>query len=76
MQIFDQKKFKKKDQGFLGVVNVVIRNVIDLDAGGDGIVFPCIFPFGVTTFTNQMASQKCSRGTLKSPTITWLSMAN
>ena len=36
MQIFDQKKFKKRDQGFLGVVNVRVGNVIDLDAGGDG----------------------------------------
>jgi E3 ubiquitin-protein ligase NEDD4 len=36
VQIFDQKKFKKRDQGFLGVVNVRIGNVIDLDAGGDG----------------------------------------
>nr|POE85602.1 putative e3 ubiquitin-protein ligase hula [Quercus suber] len=36
VQIFDQKKFKKKDQGFLGVVNVRIGSVIDLDAGGDG----------------------------------------
>jgi hypothetical protein len=36
VQIFDQKKFKKRDQGFLGVVNVRIGNVMDLDAGGDG----------------------------------------
>lgn len=36
VQIFDQKKFKKKDQGFLGVVNVRIGGVVDLDAGGDG----------------------------------------
>ena len=36
VQIFDQKKFKKKDQGFLGVVNVRVGGVIDLDAGGDG----------------------------------------
>ncbi|KAK3673756.1 hypothetical protein LTR78_006309 [Recurvomyces mirabilis] len=35
VQIFDQKKFKKKDQGFLGVVNVRIGSVMDLDAGGD-----------------------------------------
>ncbi|CAD0085821.1 unnamed protein product [Aureobasidium mustum] len=35
VQIFDQKKFKKKDQGFLGVVNVRVGSVIDLDAGGD-----------------------------------------
>lgn len=38
IQIFDQKKFKKKDQGFLGVVNIRIGNVIDLDAGGDGML--------------------------------------
>lgn len=30
IQVFDQKKFKKKDQGFLGVVNVRIGDVIDL----------------------------------------------
>lgn len=30
IQIFDQKKFKKKDQGFLGVVNIRIGDVIDL----------------------------------------------
>ena len=36
VQIFDQKKFKKKDQGFLGVINVRIGSVMDLDAGGDG----------------------------------------
>jgi len=38
VQIFDQKKFKKKDQGFLGVVNVRIGSVIDLDVGGEGIL--------------------------------------
>ena len=36
IQIFDQKKFKKKDQGFLGVINVRIGSVMDLDDGGDG----------------------------------------
>lgn len=35
VQIFDQKKFKKKDQGFLGVVNLRISDVIDLSLGGD-----------------------------------------
>lgn len=30
IQVFDQKKFKKKDQGFLGVVNVRLGDVIDL----------------------------------------------
>ena len=37
IQIFDQKKFKKKDQGFLGVIIVRIGGVIDLDTGGDGM---------------------------------------
>ena len=38
IQIFDQKKFKKKDQGFLGVINVRIGSVLDLEVGGDGIL--------------------------------------
>ncbi|QIW97366.1 hypothetical protein AMS68_002884 [Peltaster fructicola] len=38
VQIFDQKKFKKKDQGFLGVVNVRVGSVIDLDVGGDEMI--------------------------------------
>lgn len=36
VQIFDQKKFKKKDQGFLGVINVQVSSVFDLSVGGDG----------------------------------------
>ncbi len=40
VQIFDQKKFKKKDQGFLGVINVRIASVMDLDLGGDGPFCP------------------------------------
>ncbi|CAG8491634.1 2216_t:CDS:10, partial [Scutellospora calospora] len=35
VQIFDQKKFKKKDQGFLGVINVQVVDVIDLDSNAD-----------------------------------------
>ncbi|EIW60741.1 HECT-domain-containing protein [Trametes versicolor FP-101664 SS1] len=34
VQIFDQRKFKKRDQGFLGVVNVKVSDVIDLELGG------------------------------------------
>lgn len=49
MQIFDQKKFKKKDQGFLGVVNVRIGSVIDLDAGGDGMCNSSETPRAVLT---------------------------
>ncbi|KAL8292987.1 hypothetical protein RQP46_000681 [Phenoliferia psychrophenolica] len=35
VQIFDQKKFKKKDQGFLGVINIPVASSMDLDLGGD-----------------------------------------
>ncbi|KAF8474975.1 hypothetical protein BDZ91DRAFT_690705 [Kalaharituber pfeilii] len=35
VQIFDQKKFKKKDQGFLGVINVRVGDVIDIMLGGE-----------------------------------------
>lgn len=36
VQVFDQKKFKKKDQGFLGVINIRIGDVIELANGADG----------------------------------------
>lgn len=36
IQVFDQKKFKKKDQGFLGVINIRIGDVIDLVPDADG----------------------------------------
>ncbi|KAF8940668.1 hypothetical protein BGZ47_007669 [Haplosporangium gracile] len=35
VQIFDQKKFKKKDQGFLGTVNIQMGDVFDVSTGGD-----------------------------------------
>ncbi|KAJ9106012.1 hypothetical protein QFC19_003348 [Naganishia cerealis] len=34
VQIFDQRKFKRKDQGFLGVINVKVSDVLDLELGG------------------------------------------
>ncbi|KAK4172788.1 putative ubiquitin-protein ligase, partial [Triangularia setosa] len=36
VQVFDQKKFKKKDQGFLGVINIRIGDVIELSPESDG----------------------------------------
>jgi len=36
VQIFDQRKFKRKDQGFLGVVNVRVSEVLDFELGGQG----------------------------------------
>nr|AAB07514.1 E6-AP-like protein ubiquitin ligase [Schizosaccharomyces pombe]CAA68867.1 ubiquitin--protein ligase [Schizosaccharomyces pombe] len=35
IQVFDQKKFKKKGQGFLGVINLRVGDVLDLAIGGD-----------------------------------------
>ena len=35
VQIFDQKKFKKKDQGFLGVINVRVGDVVDFSSVQD-----------------------------------------
>ncbi|OLL23296.1 putative E3 ubiquitin-protein ligase hulA [Neolecta irregularis DAH-3] len=35
VQVFDQRKFKKKDQGFLGVVNLRIGDACDLQLGGE-----------------------------------------
>lgn len=35
VQVFDQKKFKKKDQGFLGVVNLRVGQVLDFSAMGN-----------------------------------------
>lgn len=40
MQVFDQKKFKKKDQGFLGVINIRIGDAIELIPESDGTVNP------------------------------------
>lgn len=38
LQIFDHKKFKKKDQGFLGVINLIVGDVINLEQGGEKMV--------------------------------------
>ncbi|KAJ2891994.1 hypothetical protein MKZ38_010460 [Zalerion maritima] len=35
VQIFDQKKFKKKDQGFLGVINIRVGDAIELAPGAE-----------------------------------------
>lgn len=38
VQVFDQKKFKKKDQGFLGVINIRVGDVMpDLGPDADGM---------------------------------------
>ncbi len=52
IQIFDQKKFKKKDQGFLGVINVRIGSVMDMDVGGDGDCLLCSYRMPTGTDIN------------------------
>ena len=71
IQIFDQKKFKKKDQGFLGVINVRIGAVIDLEIGGDGK-----FTQVVTGCSTDFLDKRCSLETLKSRTTTSSCMAS
>ena len=46
VQVFDQKKFKKKDQGFLGVINVRIGDVMELSPEADGTETPASPPPG------------------------------
>lgn len=38
VQIFDHKKFKKKDQGFLGVINIRVGDVLNVTQGGDEMI--------------------------------------
>jgi hypothetical protein len=51
VQIFDQRKFKRRDQGFLGVVNIQVSNHLDLELGGHGMFsnLEIAFPLFVTT---------------------------
>jgi hypothetical protein len=58
VQIFDQKKFKKKDQGFLGVINVRVGDVVDFSVKADGEQYP----LGIWPLTLTLA-QKCLLGT-------------
>lgn len=63
IQIFDQKKFKKKDQGFLGVINVRVGQVIELngDIGGDGESKPALWRRSAHVAGTDVHCQRCSR---------------
>jgi hypothetical protein len=50
VQIFDQRKFKKRDQGFLGVVNIRVSDVIDLELGGHGVSYNTASNAPIQTF--------------------------
>lgn len=71
VQVFDQKKFKKKDQGFLGVINVRIGDVIELAPDADGTIH--CFDSTIRIFTNVLITTSqiiCSLGISRNlPTI-------
>jgi E3 ubiquitin-protein ligase NEDD4 len=37
VQIFDQRKFKRRDKGFLGFVEIRVTDYLDLELGGQGM---------------------------------------
>ena len=39
VQIFDQRKFKRRDKGFLGFVEIRVADYLDLELGGHGMFF-------------------------------------
>jgi hypothetical protein len=44
IQVFDQRKFKKNDQGCLGSVSITVGDVLTSTQGGDGIVLSSFSP--------------------------------
>ena len=38
VRIFDQRKFRQRDQGFLGFVEIRVTDYLDLEFGGQGMV--------------------------------------
>lgn len=56
VQIFDQRKFKRRDQGFLGVVNVQVSTYLDLELGGHGTLpqtYYCLVPLTGSFYHNR-----------------------
>ena len=49
VQVFDQRKFKRKDQGFLGEVNVRVSDLLDIELGAPGM-FLRFFMSGSSNF--------------------------
>jgi hypothetical protein len=63
VQIFDQRKFKRRDQGFLGVVNIQVSSYLDLELGGHGMSLPLsglpscfFFPLTASSFHRRDAA--------------------
>ncbi|KXX75367.1 putative E3 ubiquitin-protein ligase hulA [Madurella mycetomatis] len=66
VQVFDQKKFKKKDQGFLGVINVRIGDVIELIPESDGMYPPPPHSLSPANRNQRGADQMLTRDLKKS----------
>lgn len=49
VQIFDQRKFKRRDQGFLGVVNIRVSDVLDLELDSHRACYSCHYPLADVT---------------------------
>jgi len=66
VQIFDQRKFKRRDQGFLGVVNVQVANYLDLELGGHGMFYSFGVVSSITPFNDSLihSSQRWSNDNL------------
>jgi E3 ubiquitin-protein ligase NEDD4 len=74
VQVFDQKKFKKKDQGFLGVINIRIGDAIEIIPEADGTPDPVpLATLGITpnrsltltttAFADQMLTRDLKKST-------------
>ena len=61
VQIFDQKKFKKKDQGFLGVINIRIGDLIpEVGPEADGMSQAALPPlFACPTTSSSLTLRTC-----------------
>lgn len=61
VQVFDQKKFKKKDQGFLGVINIRIGDLIpEVGPEADGMSQAALPPlFACPTASSSLTLRTC-----------------
>ena len=64
IQIFDEKRFRKRDQGFLGLVRLGGEEVLAYSANGHGNVFPP-FLFPLLTLHATRSHQQGSHSILK-----------
>jgi hypothetical protein len=54
VQIFDQRKLKRRHQGRLGVANLQVANYLDLEVGGHGTFSSLGVAFPLPTFHNSL----------------------